>query len=226
VAIALGRKFGRSSKELVVLRPEAPRKHGKLPSEVELITILNSADDWNRIAETAADIAAPGRRIIARAEAADQVLAITASSPRSFAALEHCVRQRSLHKDWLYHGVDGAIALRSLILLQAPNAIETARFSLWRDDPALEPVIQRNWKNPRAWSDFRIKMVIFPTLEMYPGAATVKLCRDYLALNNEDAVKLGPPQFEEAAKALLAVSPQTETALEPSAASGARPRHP
>ena len=40
----------------------------------------------------------------------------------------------------MYHGFDGAMALRSLILLRAPNAVETARFALWRDDPALEPV--------------------------------------------------------------------------------------
>ena len=33
-------------------------------------------------------------------------------------------------------------------------------------------------------------------------------------LNDDAAVKLGPPLFEEAAKAILAVSPQAETALE------------
>src|SRR5207253_10800263 len=47
-----------------------------------------------------------------------------------------------------------------------------------------------------------------------PGGATERLCRDYLALSDEEARKLGPPLFEEAGKALLAVSPKTETALE------------
>ena len=106
------------------------------------------------------------------------------------------------------------MALRSLILLHAPNAVETARFVLWRDDPALEPVIDPRWKNPRSWTDFRVKMVVFPALEKCPGAATEKLCRDYLALSDEDARKIGPPQFEEAGRTLLAVSPKTETALE------------
>ena len=102
-----------------------------------------------------------------------------------------------------------------MILLRAPNAVETARFALWRDDPALEPVVDPRWKNPRAWTDYRVKMVIFPALEKCPGPATEKLCRDYLALNDEDARKLSPPDlFEGAAKALLAVSPRTETALE------------
>jgi len=114
----------------------------------------------------------------------------------------------------MYHGLDGAMALRSLILLHAPNAVETARFALWRDDPALDPVIDPRWKNPRTWTDFRVKMVIFPALEKRPGSATEKLCRDYLALSIEEANKLGPRQFEAAAKALLAVNPRLETALE------------
>jgi hypothetical protein len=74
--------------------------------------------------------------------------------------------------------------------------------------------VDRRWKNPRSWTDFRVKMVVFPVLAKCSGAPTEKLCRDYLALSDKDARKLGPPLFEEAGKALLAVSPQTETALE------------
>jgi hypothetical protein len=40
------------------------------------------------------------------------------------------------------------------------------------------------------------------------------LCRDYLALTDAQARDLGPDQFEAAAKALLAVSSKTETALQ------------
>ena len=114
----------------------------------------------------------------------------------------------------MYHGFDGATALRTLILLKAPNAVELARFTLWRDDPALDPVIDPRFKNPRAWTDFRVKMVVFPALEKCPGRATEQLCRDYLALTDAAARELGPPQFEQAGKALLAVSPRTDTALE------------
>ena len=91
----------------------------------------------------------------------------------------------------MFHGFDGAMAVRSLIRLRAPNAVEVARFTLWRDDPALEPVIDPRWKNPRAWTDFRVKMVIFPALEKCPGMATEKLCRDYLALSDAEARELG-----------------------------------
>jgi hypothetical protein len=114
----------------------------------------------------------------------------------------------------MYHGLDGATALRALILLKAPNAVEAARFTLWRNDPELEKVADPKYKNPRAWTDFRVKMVVFPALEHLPGMATEKLCRDYLALTDEEAREIGPPQFEAAGRALLAVIPKTATALE------------
>ncbi|HMF18500.1 MAG TPA: glycerophosphodiester phosphodiesterase family protein [Gemmataceae bacterium] len=215
VAIALGRKLGKLSGE-----PVAPKKNvrqlekGKLPGEADLIAVLKDAPDWDKVAENETAKAQSGRRIRARALAAEQLLAVKASSKDALAALEERVRKRSLHQDWMYHGFDAAMAIRTLILLRAPNAIETARFALWRDDPALDPVVDRRWKHPRTWTDFRVKMVIFPALEKFPGPATEKLCRDYLALSDDEAQKTGPPQFEEAAKALLAVSPRTETALE------------
>src|SRR5262249_34556895 len=171
-------------------------------------------DDWDQVAETADARAESGRRIRARAVAAEQIMAVEKPSKEALAALEERVRKRSLHKEWMYQGLDGAMALRTLILLRAPQAVETARFALWRDDPALEPVVDKRWKNPRSWTDFRVKMVVFPALRKCPGQPTQKLCRDYLALSDADASEIGPPQFEEAARALLAVDPSTQTALE------------
>jgi hypothetical protein len=95
-----------------------------------------------------------------------------------------------------------------------PDAIETAHFVLWRDDPALGSVLDPRWKNPLAQTDFRVKMVIFPALAQRLSPAEVKLCRDYLALDDENARKLGPPQFEQTARALLAASRLTETTRE------------
>jgi hypothetical protein len=212
--LALGRKFGAVSKEPVIPRPVKPNAVLAMPTEARLVATLRKADDWNRPATSAMGMIVSGERIRARARAAEQLLAIHASSKDAFAALEVRVWNRSLHRHWMYHGFDGAMALRSLLLLHAPHAADLARETLWRDDPALEPVIDPRWKNPRSWTDFRVKMVIFPTLEQCPGTATEKLCRDYLALSDEEARKLGPEQFEQAGKALLAVSPKTETALE------------
>jgi len=230
VAIALGRKLSPLPKE-PVSRQKIERNVTKRLREADLIAALRAADDWDKPqtalpgrllsgaairARARARMAAPerSRPIRARARAADALLTIGSSSKDAFAALEDRVRNRSLHQDWMYHGFDGAIALRSLILLRAPNAVDVARFTLWRDDPAIEPVIDPRWKNPRSWTDFRVKMVAFPALAKCPGVATEKLCRDYLALTDEEATKIGPPQFEEAGRALLAVSPKTDTALE------------
>jgi hypothetical protein len=199
VAVALGRKLGTLSPEPVSRKPHP----GTIMREAEAnpFAILETTE-------------ATTDRILDRARAADQLLELRVMSNEAFAVLEERVRNRALHQEWMYHGLDGATALRALILLKAPKAAELARFTLWRDDPELEKVADPKYKNPRAWTDFRLKMVIFPALEHFPGEATEKLCRDYLALTDEEARQIGPPQFEAAGCALLAVSPKTETALE------------
>ncbi|MDB5392416.1 MAG: glpQ1 [Planctomycetaceae bacterium] len=213
--LALGRKLGRVSTQ-----PVAPRtlrvndQPSAVPKEADLLAVLRDNSDWDQVGQTDAERLSSGQRILARARACDQLLSIKATSPEVFAALESRVRQRSLHKDWQFHGLDGALALRTLILLHAPQAAEVARFALWRDDRALEPVVNPLYKNPRAWTDFRVKMVIFPALARNPGLEAEQVCRDYLALTDDVAKQLGPSQFKPAGRALLAISPKTETALE------------
>ena len=215
VVVAMGRKLGKPSSDPVSLADlNSIRRNGIVVGASQWIEILAIADDWNRVAESDDDREKSGKRIRGRARAAEKLLHHKYDSKEVLAALEERVRKRSLHKDWMYHGFDGAMALRSLILLKAPNAVELARFTLWRDDPDLEPVVNPKYKNPRSWTDFRVKMVVFPALEKLPGEATEKLCRDYLALTDDEATKIGPHQFEAAARTLLAVSPKTETALE------------
>jgi hypothetical protein len=198
VAVALGRKL-----DILSTKPVGPKPQIELfipEAEANPFVILQSTE-------------ATSDRILHRARAADQLLEMRVSGD-AFAVLEERVRNRALYKEWMYHGLDGATALRALILLKAPQAVELARFTLWRDDPELEKVANPKYNNPRAWTDFRVKMVVFPALERLPGEATEKLCRDYLALTDEEARQIGPPQFEPAGRALLAVSPKTETALE------------
>ena len=55
---------------------------------------------------------------------------------------------------------------------------------------------------------------MFGLLESIPGAETEKLCRDYLALSDKEARAIGVPQFEAAARTLLTVSSNAETAKE------------
>lgn len=212
-AVALGRRFHKLSSKPVVPRVANPtRAVVKLPSAQQLIAILRDADDWNRLATTPSGRAMAAERICARARAATQLLTVQVNSPQAFAALEERVRKRSLHQEWAYHGLDGTEALRTLILLRAPRAVKLARFVVWRNDPALKTIQDPRWNNPASWADFRMKAVVFPALQSYPSAETEKLCRDYLALDDEAARQIGPPLFEQAAKTLLTVSPRTETA--------------
>jgi hypothetical protein len=198
VVVALCRTLGKLSKGPVGQKPKIEQVIPE--AEANPFAILQTTE-------------ATSDRIVHRARAADQLLSLRVSG-EAFTLLEERVRNRTLHKEWMYHGLDGATALRALILLKAPKAVELARFTLWRDDPELEKVADPKYKNPRAWTDFRVKMVVFPALEHLPGAATEKLCRDYLAQTDEEARQIGPAQFEAAGRALLAVSPKTNTALE------------
>ena len=214
VAVAVGRKLTKPNDQPVAGINTVVRATGPINLASTWIGVLKEADDWDQAADSPKDREASGERIRHRAKAAEQLLRREATSKEAFAALEERVRKRSLHKDWMWHGLDGEKSLRTLILLKAPNAVELARFVLWRDDPALDPVVNPMFKNPRSWTDWRQKTIVFPTLEHLPGAATEKLCRDYLALSDDEAKRIGPTQFEQAGRALLAVSPKTETALE------------
>lgn len=211
---ALGRPIGKVSREPVT--PEALGPVRRKLSSVDVAKLLAElkVDDASLVAESAEERARSGQQIRARAKAAELLGEAGAATPDVLAALAERVKNRSLHKEWMFHGFDGAMALRSLILLKAPEAVELARCTLWRDDPAIEAVVDPRFKNPRSWTDFRVKMVVFPALAKLPGPETEKLCRDYLTLTDDEARRLGPPQFEEAAKTLLTISPKSATVLE------------
>jgi hypothetical protein len=210
VLVALARPLGRVSKseKRADSSPQSPA------ATEDSIVALVDADDWNCVAESTEEQTVAGERIRARARAADLMLAAGTASDEAFATLEERVRHRSLHHQWMFHGLDGAMALRALVRLRAPQAVAVSRDVLWLDDPDLERVPHPEWHVPRSWTDYRVKMHVFPSLATFPGPATEQLCREYLDLGDEAARVIGPPQFEEAARTLLAVSPITATALE------------
>jgi hypothetical protein len=127
---------------------------------------------------------------------------------------EEAISDRYVHRDWRFHGIEETAELRLLVADAVPNAVDVARKCLWLDDPALDTALDPQFGNPRSWHDWRIKNIVFPLLESLPGEKTEKLCRDYLALSDEEARRIGLPQFDAAAKTLLSVSPNERTALE------------
>jgi len=219
VATALGRTIRRPSRLPVgpidaPAAESAPAGAGHRPSVPELLRVLNDVDDWSVVAAGADAEADSAQRIERRARAADEVARQQVTSAGVLAALEDRVRRRSLHRHWRSCGLDGAAALRALFALRAPQSVELARFSLWRDDPAIEAAANPQWKNPRSWTDWRTKMIVFDLVADHGGPAAEQLCRDYLALSDAEANRIGPPQFEAAARALLAIRPTEATVSE------------
>jgi glycerophosphoryl diester phosphodiesterase len=211
---ASGRKIGRPSRQPVSSRARPYRQELELRSEQVLLSILADDDGWNWLPQTPSAREAKAQRIRKQADAAEEIRRHRLDSPAILAALENRVRHRSLHPEWMYHGLDGGAALRALLEMQAPGVVDLARECLWRDDPAVDPVIDPKWNVPRSWGDFRTKAIVFNLLQQANGAATERLCRDYLALSDGEARRIGSLQFEQAAAALLVVSPQEKTALE------------
>jgi hypothetical protein len=127
---------------------------------------------------------------------------------------ERDISERYVHRDWKFHGIEEAAELRLLAADVSANVVDVARKCLWLDDPKLDEARDPKFNNPRSWHDWRIKNIVFPLLEKLPGKKTEQVCRDYLALSDDEARRIGPPQFDAAAKTLLTVSPAEETALE------------
>jgi hypothetical protein len=220
VALALGRKIARPSdkpvKDEIALWATEPHAENAddARSVVELLKELRDAEDWSTVASGTNAEADSAARIVRRAIAADALARRKIRSPEVFETLEERVRRRSLHRNWRYCGLDGISALRALFALHAPRAVEVSRECLWRDDPAVERARNPGFNNPRSWTDWRTKVPVFPLLETLPGPETEQLCRDYLALSDEQAIVIGVPQFEAAARTLLVINPTEPTAKE------------
>jgi hypothetical protein len=118
--------------------------------------------------------------------------------------LEFEVRHRSLHRDWMFHGLDGAMAARALGDLGVTEAAPVLVQAFRRVDPRLELVVNRSFgPYPLGWTDFRVKLTIIPALGQLRGPTAKRFLREYVALPEAEARELSPPQYEAATRALL-----------------------
>jgi hypothetical protein len=214
LAIALGRALGAPSSDPVSPVDVFPAPDRKPLSLDDAIKILLDADDWDEVACGAEAEAKSAGRILRRAEAADAIARENFKTNESIAILRQRVVERSLHRDWRYQGLDGAAALRALVVLGDSESQNLGRMCLWRDDPAVEAVRYPGSHSPRSWADWRTKLIVFPELAKLPGQPTERICRDYLALTDEEANAIGILCFEAAARTLLQVRPDEATAGE------------
>lgn len=118
--------------------------------------------------------------------------------------LENQLKNRSLHPDWMYHGLDGAIAARALGMLGATESVPVLIEAFLRVDPELKKVQNPQFAQyPLAWTDFRAKMYILPALGELRCDASKKFLQEYVTMDEAKAREFAPLLFEDATKALL-----------------------
>lgn len=105
---------------------------------------------------------APASRIRMRAAAAKALGRIGASTPEALEALRAAARDRSLHPDGAWQGLDGAMAVRALARLDPRGSAGLFKRLALRVDPRLAEIEKRTdlpeWmRKAGAWWDFRIK---------------------------------------------------------------------
>jgi CubicO group peptidase (beta-lactamase class C family) len=142
-------------------------------------------------------------RILERAWAALKIGQLQERSQRAVKLLEKLVAHRSLHPEWAYQGLDGAMAARALGVLGATESVPFLIQTFLTVDPELKKMVKPPANYNFAWGDFRLKREIICTLGELPCEAGRKFLHEYLAMDKETAEKVAPPLFEEATRALL-----------------------
>lgn len=142
-------------------------------------------------------------RIVERAWAAWAVASGHKTS-RWVELLERQVRHRSFHRDWRYQGLDGVLAVQSLVQWRATESVPVLVEAFRRVDSSLSRIAEPQWAAyPLVWRDFRFKMVLLPALGELRGPTSKQFLLEYLAMDEAHVRELAPPQFEEATSALL-----------------------
>ena len=159
--------------------------------------------DWLTAVPALADVT-PTEKIVACAVAIQRLGEPAKISGNDVRKLEQRVWERSLHADWMFHGLDGAQAARVLgkhgCVGAAPLLVRAYR----RADPALRRVQDPRFAaNPLAWTDFRVKMAVLPALGRLRCRSSREFLREYVALPEARARELAPLQYEEATRGLL-----------------------
>ncbi|MHB8862410.1 MAG: glycerophosphodiester phosphodiesterase [Pirellulaceae bacterium] len=143
------------------------------------------------------------RRILQRAWAAQKIGQLGNKSTRAVELLEDLVAHRSLHRDFAYQGLDGAMAGRALGTLGATESVPFLVRTFLAVDPGLKEMVRPPANYPYAWADYRMKGEIVRVLGELPCEESKKFLRDYLAMDDATAGKSAAPLFEEATQAYL-----------------------
>jgi hypothetical protein len=186
----------------------APNKYvAKLTAKsVEQLSRLLDRSDAGR-ADTDGDVKAqrPRReKMLARAWAAERLAETGKKTDDVVRLLEYQVQHRSLDRDWRYHGVDGASAVRALAALHATESVPVLVNALMHVDPRLSKAVNPEFPDtPVAYYDWRVKTAIMQALGDLPCDAAKRALLAYLKLDEESARKLCIPLYADATRSLL-----------------------
>ncbi len=150
---------------------------------------------------------APASRIRLRAAAAKALGQIGAAEPEAVEALRTAARERSLHADGAWQGLDGAMAVRALARLDPRGSAALFKRLALRVDPRLEEVEKRaelpEWMRKNgAWWDFRIKAESIRALGAIGTPEAKEALESMIALSKEDADEAWRELHADAARAL------------------------
>lgn len=172
--------------------------------EGRLLTLIRTNDPGPPGAAGAGE-AERARRIAVRARAAWEMGRLPRVSGDGLRELRGLVARRSLHREWMYMGLDGAMAARALGMLCDRMSVPLL-LSEWESTAAGLRRMQdpRYGAYPLAWTDFRFRSEIIPALAAIGGDDAANFLRRYIDLPPEQARELAPLQYEAATLALLA----------------------
>lgn len=222
---ALGRSLGQVTSQPFRLRSLVTNPV-RLPSEADLISVINNAPDWNVLYGTVAGREKAAQQITGRAMAGDLYLTAGYATVNGFSALDNRIVQRSLHTNWRYMGLDGQTALNALLNQNRSGSAFRAREVVFRNDPllgnvlaalAVEDPTNPFLSLPRAHLDWRIKGILWTGLgRSLSTVEAIAICRDVLfATGDATLFNLAlNGRLEDAAATLLTLSPTTATGLD------------
>ena len=150
---------------------------------------------------------APASRIRLRAAAAKALGQIGAADPEAVEALRAAARDRSLHLDGAWQGLDGAMAVRALARLDPRGSAALFKRLALRVDPRLEEVEKRTdlpeWMRKNgSWWDFRIKAEAIRALGAIGTPEAKEALESMIALSPEEADEAWRELHADAARAL------------------------
>jgi len=142
-------------------------------------------------------------RILERAWAAQKIGRLGDKSLRAIQWLEEVVAHRSLHPDWAYSGLDGAMAARALGELRATESAPFLVRTFLAVDPGLKEVVKPPANYPYISAEYRLKREIICVLGELSCEASKDFLRGYLAMDEATAGTSPVLLFEEATRAFL-----------------------